>query len=180
MNRRKILTGVICIILVTALVLSGTVIAYMFKRTKEIDKTYTPAKVSCEVQETFDGERKTSITVQNTGNIAAYIRVRIVSYWVDSDGKIAAKPSEAVPVALKDNWIKGGDDTYYYQEVVKAGDTTKEMLSSPIELKTDENGYTQVIEIFAEAIQSDPVKAVKESWNVTVDKNGRLEKTSKQ
>lgn len=160
--------------LVVALALCGTVIAYMFRQTKYKDNQFTPAEVSCKVVEAFDGEQKTSIQIQNIGNIDAYLRVRFVSYWVDADGNIVAKPSEMSEINMAAGWIKGQSNTYYYQKPVAPDKPTDNLLSSPIILEKDENGYLQVLEAFAEAIQSEPQNAVTNSWGVTLDFNGNI------
>lgn len=169
MKTRRIYLLLIIVVLIATLVLCGTAIAYMFRQTEYEDNHFIPAEVSCEVLEAFDGEQKTSIHVQNTGNIKAYLRVRLVSYWVDEDGNIVAKPSSMPEINMATGWIKGKENTYYYQEPVTPTEQTNTLLSSPIILKKDENGYLQVIEVFAEAIQSEPRKAVTSSWKVTLD-----------
>jgi len=160
-------------ILMVVLILTGTVAAYMFRRSGIKENHFTPAKVDCYVHEVTDTPvtQKTSITVQNIGIIDAYIRVRFVSYWVDSDGNIVAKPSVMPDIALADGWIKGENDTYYCKNKVSKNNYTAEMLSEPI-LLVAEDGYFQVIDVFAEAIQAQPSKAVTESWGVSVDADG--------
>lgn len=174
MNKHKILTIILIVTLVGALTLCGTVLAYMFRQTEYVDNQFTPAEVSCDVVEAFDGETKSSIRVQNTGNIDAYLRVRFVSYWVDADGNIVSKSSSMPDITLADSWIKGSNNTYYYQDAVAPDKLTDNLLTSPIILEKDENGYMQVIEVFAEAIQSKPPKAVTDSWGVSVDSNGYI------
>lgn len=174
MNKHKILTIILIVTLVGALTLCGTVLAYMFRQTEYEDNQFTPAEVSCDVVEAFDGETKSSIRVQNTGNIDAFLRIRFVSYWVDTDGNIVSKPSSMPNITLADGWIKGSNNTYYYQEAVAPTELTDNLLASPIILEKDENGYMQVIEVFAEAIQSEPLKAVTDSWGVGVDSNGYI------
>ena len=71
MSKRKILTIILIVTLVGALTLCGTVLAYMFTQTEYKDNEFVPANVSCKVVEAFDGTQKTSIQVQNTGNIDA-------------------------------------------------------------------------------------------------------------
>lgn len=112
--------------------------------------------------------------MQNTGNIDAYLRVRLVSYWVDSAENIVAKPSSMPEITLEEGWIKGSDNTYYYPTAVVPNGFTDELLSKPILLEKDENGYLQVVEVFAEAIQSKPANAVQTSWNVSMDSNGNI------
>lgn len=175
MKKHNSLIFVLIIAVVITVALCGTVLAYMFRQTEYEDNQFTPAEVSCEVLEAFDGQQKSSIQVQNTGNIDAYLRVRFVSYWVDAAGNIVAKPSLMPEITFADDWIKGANNTYYYQKSVAHGKLTENLLSSSILLeKDDENGYLQVVEVFAEAIQSKPTDAVTNSWKVTLDTNGNI------
>lgn len=174
MKTRRIYFILLIVLLITALVLCGTVIAYMYRQTEFKDNQFAPAEVSCEVLEVFDGEQKTSIKIKNTGNIDSYLRVRLVSYWIDADGNIVGKPSEMPELTIESGWIEGTNNTYFYQKPVAPNMTTNNLLSSPIILEKDENGYSQVIEIFAEAIQSKPQNAVMNSWSVSIDSNGNI------
>ena len=174
MKKHGILLLLLIASVAVSLILCGTVLAYMFRQTQYEDNHFTPAEVSCKVLETFNGEEKTSIQIQNTGNIDAYLRVRFVSYWVDAEGKIVAKPSVMPEIHMAAGWVMGSDNTYYYQESVAPEESTDSLLSSPILLEKDENGYLQVLEVFAEAIQSQPQGAVTSSWIVTVDSDGNI------
>lgn len=167
MNKRKLLPLLIaaCLLLVT---LCGGVLAYMFRRTEQKKNTFTPAVVDCVVDEAFDGAKKTAIAVTNTGNIDAYLRVRLVTYWVDAAGNIAPKPSAQILLTLPEGWIAGSDNTYYYTKAVTPADSTTDLLGD-IDLPLAQDGdYHQVIEVFAEAIQSQPAQAVTDSWGVTL------------
>lgn len=176
MKKHRALLILLIALLAISLMLCGTVFAYMFRKTEYKDNEFTPANVSCKVVEEFDGTQKTSIQVQNTGNIDAYLRVRLVSYWVDADGNVVAKPSEKPEIALASGWIKGANNTYYYESPVVLGRLTPNLLNdgTSISLAQDENGYLQVIEVFAEAIQSEPENAVTSAWKVTLDSNGNI------
>lgn len=172
-TRKKYLTILIAF-LMAALVLCGTVIAYMFRQTEYEDNQFSPSEVSCKVEEEFDGKEKTNIRVKNTGNIDAYLRVRLVSYWVDAEGNIVAKPSEKPSFELAAGWVSGSDNTYYYQSPVEPEALTPNLLSSALELKKDDDGYLQVVEVFAEAIQSEPENSVTSAWEVTLDTDGNI------
>ena len=174
MKKHIILPIIRITVLAVSLVLFGTVLAYMFRQTEYLDNEFTPANVSCSVVEEFDGVQKASIRVQNTGNIDAYLRVRLVSYWVDADGNIVAKPSELPEITPASGWIKGANNTYYYRTPVAPSNLSETLLSAPIILEKDENGYLQVVEVFAEAIQSKPLGAVTDSWGVNIDSNGNI------
>lgn len=157
-------------ILAAALLVSlcGTVLAYMFRQTAPIDNPFEPAKVDCEVTEEFDGTSKSSITVQNTGTVNAYLRVRLITYWVDGAGNVAGKASPPLTVSPASGWIAGPNNTFYYKAPVEPTKSTTELLDSAITLEQD-GDYRQVIEVFAEAIQSSPSDAVTDSWHVTLD-----------
>ena len=174
MKKSRILLIILIASLVVSLILCGTVLAYMFKQTEYKNNEFIPANVSCKVVEEFNGKQKTSIKVQNTGNIDAYLRVRFVSYWVDSDGNVVAKPSSMPEINMAAGWLKGENNTYYYKTPVSPTNQTESLLSSPITLQKDADGYMQVIDVFAEAIQSKPHNAVSDSWGVVIDSNGHI------
>lgn len=170
-NKRRFVPAVLLCVL-AAVVICGTVYAYMFHRTGEEGTTFTPATVSCKVAEEFNGTEKSSITVQNTSNIPAYLRVRLVTYWVNGEGEVAAKSSPELSIEYDSTkWIKDGDSDTFYCKTPVAPDApnnvTPELLTLPIEL-TVEDGFKQVVDVFAEAIQAEPAKAVKDSWKVTL------------
>ena len=149
--------------------LCGTTFALMFRQTEALDNRFEPAAVTCEIAESFDGTTKSTITVRNTGTIDAYLRVRLVTYWVDSGGNILAGTPSVPGFSLGANWISGGENTYYYKTPVPPGGSTGNLLGSSISLAQDaETGRYQVIEVFADAIQSNPGEAVTKSWGVTL------------
>lgn len=166
--KRKILKIVILILSIILLLLCGTAFALMYRQTQPLNNQLEAAFVACDVEEDFNGETKTSIAIKNTGNIDAYLRVRLVSYWEDSDGNITSKPSWMPRVSVTSGWVTGTGNTYYYSQPVAPGDFTTNLLDADITLK-EENGYLQVIEVFADAIQSKPAEAVTTSWGVTLD-----------
>ncbi|MGN0165553.1 MAG: hypothetical protein ACI39R_05165 [Lachnospiraceae bacterium] len=155
------------------LAVAAITIAFMFKKSETATNEFVPAQVSCQVIEMFDGTEKSSIKVKNSGNTFAWLRIHLVSYWVDEDGNVVGKASEMPELSYDtSNWIKGSGEVYYYTQPVAAGDTTEnDLLTAPLTLKEDSyNGVNvyQVIELFAEAIQSKPNDAVTDSWNVTI------------
>jgi hypothetical protein len=178
--KEKTLIRLLVVLLLISMLLCGTVLALMFRQTDLHQNRFEAAKVSCLVHEEMDskgdytkgsvtGNQKTSITVENTGNIDAYIRLRFVSYWVDNNGNIIGKPSELPEISITNAWIKDSNGNYYCKAPVAPKKLTAELLKSPIELQADlTRGHYQVVEVFAEAIQSRPESAVEDSWNVEV------------
>ena len=177
MKLRKILLILLALSLLLTVTMVGSVFAYMFHRTETVTNQLKPAVVSCAVEEKFAENTKDSINVRNTGNIDAYLRVRLVTYWVDSEGNIVAEPSLMPTISCNNGWLKGSGNTYYYSSPVAPGETpTRNLLSNPITLVTTNEGkYRQVIEVFAEAIQAKPAGAVEDAWpEVDVDADGKL------
>lgn len=175
MKRRNLIRTVIVLSVVLVL-LCGTAVALMFRQTSLVTNEFETAIVDCQVHEQTNtgsvmASAKSSIKVENTGNIPAYIRVRFVSYWVDSEGHIVGKASE-MPVISYDEttWLKQ-NGIYYCRTPIAVGGYTPELLQSgkTIVLRAEaETGYRQVLEVFADAIQSEPNKAVTQSWNVGI------------
>ena len=167
------LKRVILVLALVLLALCGTTFALMLRQTETLNNQFAPAKVSCEVVESYTHPTKDSIKIQNTGNIDAYLRLRLVTYWVNGDGEIIFGSATIPDFTLGENWIAGGDNTYYYKTPVAPNDSTGNLLSSSIQLKTEDGKY-QVIEVFADAIQSKPGKAVENSWKVTLNDDGTI------
>ena len=170
MKLRKILLILLAFSLVLTLTMVGAVFAYMYRQTETVTNYLVPAYVDCVVVEEFANSTKSAINVRNTGNIDAYLRVRLVTYWVNDAGEIVAEPSQMPEIHFNNGWIKGTGNTYYYESPVAPGETPPvNLLSESITLTTANDGkYRQVIEVFAEAIQSKPTGAVTGSWGVTV------------
>lgn len=174
MNNKKYAAAILCIILILAVGGAG-VVAYMFRETDETDDTVPTARVSCDVSETLAGNAKSEITVKNTGNIEAYIRVRLVAYWTDEQGNRAYRTA-SVPSFDYDAsaWLADAEnDTYYYRTRVAAGTSTENLLGSQIVLARD-GEYFLTVEVFAEAIQAAPSDAAASAWSLEIDSSGKI------
>ena len=159
-------------VLVLLLAVAGGTLAWLAAQTDGVINTFDPAHVSCAVMENFDGETKSNVNVKNTGDIPAYIRVRLVTYRVNDAGQHIGGTATIPPFTPGTNWVKYGE-YYYYTLPVAAGGAPAADLISSINLTgsyNDADGGKQVIEVMAEAIQSSPAKAVGESWGVTISK----------
>ena len=174
-KRRRRMTGKKAIALCAALVLIigtvGATIAWLTAQTNPVINTFDPSHVSCAVDENFheDTGLKEHVQIKNTSDIPAYIRVRLVSYNKDGDaiiGGAGALPQDD-DLNLTD-WVKIG--AYYYCKApVAAGGFTPELITR-YQL---EDG--QVLEILAEAIQSEPAQAVTDAWGIVPGTNGITE-----
>ena len=160
-------------VLVLLLAVAGGTLAWLTAQ-DSVANTFTPAHVSCAVMENFDGETKSNVNVKNTGDIPAYIRVRLVTYRVNDAGQHIGGTATIPPFTPGTNWVKYGE-YYYYTLPVAASGTPNSPLIDETGIKLtgsydDADGGKQVIEVMAEAIQSSPAKAVGESWGVTISK----------
>lgn len=169
-RRKKHHTGrltamVIATALLLALAISGTV-AWLTTKGAPITNTFNPSKVACEVTESFDGTVKSSVNVKNTGDIDAYIRVKLVTYRVNDQGQHIGGTATLPNFTLGANWVEFGD-YYYYTLPVEAGKTPATNLTDSMTLNSsydDADGGKQAIDVMAEAIQSVPEAAVKAAW----------------
>lgn len=165
---------VIATALLLALAISGTV-AWLTTKDKPITNTFNPSKVACEVTESFDGTVKSSVNVKNTGDIDAYIRVKLVTYRTNKQGQHIGGTAEIPAFTPGTGWV-AYNGYYYYTKPVAPNAQPETALIESINLTekyTDADGGKQAIDVMAEAIQSVPDAAVKAAWGVTISE-GRV------
>ena len=165
-SKARIILLLCCIAVVGLLGVQGT-ISWLTTKTNPVQNTFTPATVSCEVTESFNGTTKTNVNVRNTGETDAYIRVKLVSYRVNAQNQRIGGQAQIPTFTPGEGWKPGNDGFYYYLYPVAPGQSPQNPLIQSIDLKgnyEDADGGKQVIEVLAEAIQSTPAQAVKEAW----------------
>lgn len=156
-------------VLLIVIAIGGTV-AYLVTKDEPIKNTFTPSHVACEVTEKFNGAVKENVNVQNTGNTEAYIRVKLVTYRVNDQGKHIGGTAAIPNFTPGANWVLH-DGYYYYTLPVKPGEKPENDLIDKMTLTgsyADADGGKQVIEVMAEAIQSGPQQAVGQAWGVSI------------
>lgn len=180
-NKSKIVLVSICLLL--TLTIGGT-LSFLIDTSDEAINTFTPSKVTTEIEENCDGNIKKDVSIKNTGNIKAYIRAAIVVTWKNSEGAIApVTPVIGTDYTINwgDKWIKGSDDFYYWTSPVEPGENTDFLITScsPVEGKAPE-GYSLNVEILGSGIQADGVTSeeipvVQETWKVvTIGTDNKL------
>jgi hypothetical protein len=136
-------------ILVASLVLTITVLGATYAYTTHENELTNLLKAHTVAGEVIEGgsvgeEKEFTLTpggnvekkvqFKNTGTAAVFLRVAYAEMWTDKDGKLLLHdPSYATPNWTGDwtsDWSDGGDGWYYYNKILKAGDTTAEVLSS--------------------------------------------------
>ena len=132
------------LVLLLALAVGGTV-AWLNSSSGPVTNTMIPGQVPITINETFENGFKSEVSVTNTGNIDAYIRVAIVANAVDAEGNVVAgkKPVYTINTA---NWQEL-DGYYYYKGAVAPGGKTEELFTGPVDVRGGE------LNILAESIQ---------------------------
>lgn len=164
--------SLVLVVSVLALVLAvaGGTLAWLTANSGPVTNTFTPAQVTCTVEETFGGTTKSDVKIKNTSNIDAYIRAYVVVTWKNADGNVYGKPVKDTDYTMPDNtkWFKSGD-YYYYPDAVPSGASTGMLIKECKLIGTPPaDGYSLSVEIIAEAIQSQPDSAVQQAWGVTI------------
>ncbi len=172
MNRRTLSLLLVVVALACAVV--ATVSAFMIKRWENNeDPTFSAAEVKCEVTQTGN-----TITVKNTGNVSAYIRVQLVVNWYNGEN-LYYEPTTDLTVADNTGWQRSGN-TFYYSAPVGVNGAVELSLGDDFKLgdnkivtETDKGGteivYSPKLEIIADAVQAEPANAVTDVWNVTLN-----------
>lgn len=163
-------------VLLLALTIGGTV-AWLTSKTNDITNTFTPSKVMCAVSEFFDEDTgvKSNVNVTNVGDTDAFIRVKLVTYRTNAEGKHIGGVAEVPKFTPGDGWVKYGD-YYYYTKPVAPNAQPEKALIDNIQLASsypDADGGYQAMDVMAEAIQSQPAQAVGEAWGVSISQ-GRV------
>ena len=156
-------------VLLLALAIGGTV-AWLTAGDTPITNTFNPSKVTCEVTENFDGTTKTNVNVTNTGDIHAYIRVKLVTYRTNAQGDHIGGTAALPQFTLGEGWVEYGDYYYYTKPVAPNGKPATNLTDSMTLTGSynDADGGMQAIDVMAEAIQSVPAEAVGQVWGVSI------------
>ena len=158
-------------VMLFALAVGGT-IAWLTAKDTPITNTFTPSKVTCRVEENFNENTgvKSNVNVTNTGDIDAFIRVKLVTYRTNADGKHIGGTAEIPDFTPGEGWVKYGDYYYYTQPVAPNAKPATNLISSITltDSYTDADGGMQAIDVMAEAIQSVPADAVRQAWGVSI------------
>lgn len=156
-------------VMLFALAVGGT-IAWLIDKDSPLVNTFDPSKVTCEVQEKFDGKVKSDVNVNNTGDIDAFIRVKLVTYRTNDAGQHIGGTAALPQFTLGANWVEY-NGYYYYTLPVAPGDKPATKLTDSMTLTEsydDADGGHQSIDVMAEAIQSVPAEAVGQAWGVSI------------
>lgn len=172
--KRKWLGTLVALALVLCIA-GGATLAFLMVTTPSLTNVFQYGHVTCKVDETFQDNVKTNVSIKNTGDTQSYIRVKLVFTWKDAEGNVSAQPVKTGDYTLElkeDGWFE--KDGYYYAKApVAPKDNTPVLIEKCTEVAANApDGYTLSLEILADAIQSTPTRAVEQAWDVTVGADG--------
>lgn len=171
----------VVILAVAALVATiGGTMAWLTDDSSGLTNTFTPAQVEIKVLETLNENKtaKTSVSIENTGDADAYVRVTLASNWVkkvDNEWVVCGDAGHEHGAftfddsTLGSGWTKIGG-YYYYTSPVKPGNTnaTNNLLAEgkSIALAGETDSCMQQVIVLAQAIQAEPADAIKDAWKI--------------
>lgn len=166
-KRSGILLAAVIVLLAGAV---GGTWAFLVAQSEPVQNNFTYAHVRCTIDEKFENGVKSDVKIQNTGDIPAYIRARIVVTWKDANGNV----SSTVPVKNTDytiafnekDWTQQGG-YWYCNTAVDVGGETPVLITKCEKKGNAPKDYDLSVEILADAIQSEPASAVTEAWGYT-------------
>lgn len=191
MNGKRVMktkkpVALLALLVLLCCTVAGTV-AYLVTSTDPVTNTFTPASVSTEVNEDFDGITKRNVTIKNTGDIDAYIRAAVIVNWANDAGEISGTPVTNADYSITYNtgangdWFVGSDGYYYCKTSVKSEKQDAKDCWTPVLIKsctqkgTAPEGFHLQVTILADGIQSEPTSTVASVWTaIQVDTNGNL------
>ena len=163
-------------VLVLLLAVAGGTLAWLTAQ-DSVTNTFSPAHVTCTVEESFNGTEKSNVQIKNTSDIPAYIRAYIVVTWKDAAGNVyGQKPVKDTDytITMGSNGWTQKDGYWYCTAAVASGGFTPVLIDSCTSNNSaPDDSCNLSVEIMAEAIQSVPEEAVEDAWGVTVN-NGTL------
>ena len=168
-RRRVMRNRAILVIAVAALVCAlgaAGAVAFLIDTTNPVENTFDPSEVTCEVKEpgwTDGASVKENVSVTNTSNIPAYIRVALVANYADADGNLSPVNPAYTLRWNETDWYRAADGYYYCKAAVAPGADTPVLIHSCSAAGVPA-GYHFELQVIASAIQSAPFDAVSEAW----------------
>lgn len=171
---KALIVAALAVLILTAAV--GGTVAWLATEDGPIQNVFTPSSVTCAVSETFKDNVKTNVSIQNTGDTAAYIRAAIVANWCDASGKVV----EPFAVGSEHEHFEGLPGTgwvayggyYYYTRPVQPGGYTGYLFTRCAQPEEKPEGADHLeVNIICQAVQSTPSRAVGEAWGVVISED---------
>lgn len=185
--KRTLFMGISLVLTLGLLV--GSTLAYFTDTAPPLVNTFTPSRVTTDVEETLDGGVKSQVKLQNTGSFNAYLRAAIAVSWQDDRGNVwgeapVANEDYTLQLDLEEGWALSRDGFYYWLSPVPPASTHPEncstgvLISACAPLRDGPEGYHLTVQILGSGIQSLPGSVVLENWGsgvASVSADGKLQ-----
>jgi hypothetical protein len=153
-NCKTLLAAAMAILILTVAV--GGTIAYLVTSDGPITNTFTPSKVTCDVNEEFtDKTTKKNVKIKNTGDTDAYIRVKVVGNWCRTENgkEVVIEPwTDDIKYNSGNGWVKHTDGYHYYTLLVAPEELTANLFDSYTP-ETKSDGTHLVLNIVCQAVR---------------------------
>ena len=179
-KNRNLLFTVLAFVLVLGVSIGATT-AFLIDRTDSVTNVFEPADIGIQVEETFDQQTKSDVSITNKEDVDVYVRVALIPVWEDGEENVVAESASLSDLQItygsSGDWQEGSDGFWYYTRVLEGNASTELLIRSAEVLKTSvgyTKGYQMNLQVMAQAIQAEPKDAVTSAWKVTVDEDGNL------
>jgi hypothetical protein len=145
------------------------------------ENEFEMGNVQTEIRETFDPANKVkeNVYIENTGNVAVYVRASVLIYWKDSTGKVIPEtPVRGTDYTISNpetGWIGNGttlSSLWYYTKPLQpsgAEAVTTSLIAACKDIGDYTDGRILVVDIVTQSIQAKPHAAAEDAWKVKVD-----------
>ena len=172
------------IILFSVFVLSSiTILGCVSWITKSVQavNTFVVPVLAANLDEDFKDNRKSHVTIENTGNTPVYVRATFVVQFKNEQGMILEElPIENIDYSIRiaddTGWFLGEDGFYYYPYPVEENEATAVLIQDCVLLDLPQSNKILSVDILAQTIQSSPVSAVEDAWDVVTGDDLRITK----
>ena len=166
-RRKRVVLALVSVGVLLAIA-AGSTLAWLGAQSATLSNTFDPAKITCDIDETFSGGVKSDVRIQNTGTIDAYIRVALTPVWKDGGNIAGAEASlDDCTIDWGDMaWVRGTDGFHYCTVPIPAGGYTPILIDECTADTHDD--YQFELQISAQAIQALPASAVTGVWDSAV------------
>ena len=140
--------------------------AYLSWASKEpLNNIFKIEKPNIEIEEAFDKEVKSKVLIKNEGNVAVYVRVKVIPYYTQ-EGNIMGIGDRFNLMINDSNWIDV-DGIYYYRVPLKPGEATGNLLKEVIS-NNKRKGMNLKVDVLAQSYKANQIKEIEDDWQVII------------
>ena len=152
---RKPLIKTLLSVLLLAVALVGSTVAYLTAADTPATNTFRLAQVSTEIEETGNTSKNKLAVVENTGKSPVYVRAKVLI----SSGDASVK-EDMFKFTYGSDWEEGEDGFYYYKQVLPGvGEDGKILETTPLFTGIEVDGNVPSTAVFSVDVYQESVLA---------------------